>query len=285
MPDATIESFTAGDGYVWRYRRYEPTSPPRATIVSIHGIQSHGGWYEYSSQKLCAAGFRVCYLDRRGSGLNEVARGDTPTFGRLLDDLAEFLQSPIATAPVILQAVSWGGKLAVALQRKYPRLVSGLVLLCPGLFPKVGVPLATRLRMLCTRLVSPAHLFPIPLNDPELFTSVQSWRDFIRHDNLALHQATARFLVENVRLDLYLRRAAKFVLVPTLLLLAGQDRIIRNDLTHRYFHRFSTNDKNVITYAQAHHTLEFEPDPDRHLAEVINWMNRHCRGLSSRAAP
>jgi spermidine synthase len=33
----------------------------------------------------------VFFLDRRGSGLNKPARGDTPTFRRLIDDLGEFL--------------------------------------------------------------------------------------------------------------------------------------------------------------------------------------------------
>ena len=93
--------------------------------------------------KKCApAGFRVCYHDRRGSGLNDLARGDAPSFGRLLDDLAEFLRSPLATAPIFLHAVSWGGKLAVALQRRRPQLVSGLVLLCPVFFARVSVPIS-----------------------------------------------------------------------------------------------------------------------------------------------
>ena len=70
---------------------------------------------------------------------------------------------------------------------------------------------------------------PLPLNDPDLFTASPRWRDFIRNDRLALHQATARLLVESVRLDRYVRRAARHVTIPTLLLLAGQDRIIRND--------------------------------------------------------
>ncbi|HYV34666.1 MAG TPA: alpha/beta hydrolase, partial [Gemmataceae bacterium] len=91
---ATIDTFVTD---AWRFRRYEPPGEPRGIIVCLHGIQSHGGWYEYSSKKLCAAGFRVYYLDRRGSGLNEKARGDSPSFGRLLEDVADFLRSPVVT--------------------------------------------------------------------------------------------------------------------------------------------------------------------------------------------
>ena len=87
----TVETFTAGDGYVWRYRRYLAAAP-RAHVVCVHGIQSHGGWYEYSCTRLRQAGFAVDFLDRRGSGMNDKDRGDAPGFRRLLDDLAEYLK-------------------------------------------------------------------------------------------------------------------------------------------------------------------------------------------------
>src|SRR5438132_8640190 len=129
----SIAEHTAGDGYRWKYRRYAPDGPPRAHVVFVHGIQSHGGWYEYSCERLRQAGFLVSFLDRRGSGLNEQDRGDAPGFRRLLDDVAEFLYLPHATTvPLFLGGISWGGKLAVALQRRSPGLVNGLLLLCPG---------------------------------------------------------------------------------------------------------------------------------------------------------
>ena len=71
MAEPTLHAFTANDGYVWRYRRYEPAGPPRAEVVALHGIQSHGGWYEQSCAQLAAEGYAVSFLDRRGCGLHE----------------------------------------------------------------------------------------------------------------------------------------------------------------------------------------------------------------------
>src|SRR5947208_9763011 len=104
----TIQEHAAGDGYRWHYRQYLPDGPPRAHVVCIHGIQSHGGWYEHSCERLRGAGFAVSFIDRRGSGLNEADRGDAPGFRRLLDDLAEFLLQPLPGAPpLFLMAISW----------------------------------------------------------------------------------------------------------------------------------------------------------------------------------
>src|SRR4051794_22879659 len=115
---------TASDGYRWHYRHY-PADKPLGRVVYLHGIQSHGGWYEGSCSHLARAGFDVYFLDRRGSGLNEQARGDTPSFRRLIDDPAEFLRwlkKEKPAAKTILLAVSWGGKLAAVLQRRHPGL-------------------------------------------------------------------------------------------------------------------------------------------------------------------
>src|SRR5216683_2185191 len=111
-----IEEFRASDGYAFRYRRFVPTERIKGQLVCVHGIQSHGGWYEYSCGQLCQAGFSVCFLDRRGAGLNSEARGDAPSFRRLVDDLAEFIKtekdriSAASSSPLFLVAISWGGK-------------------------------------------------------------------------------------------------------------------------------------------------------------------------------
>src|SRR5690349_15354918 len=90
--DGSVQTFPASDGYVWHYRAYPAAGVVRGHVVYLHGIQSHGGWYTASARHLAGAGFAVSLLDRRGSGLNDAARGDTPSYRRLLDDIAEFVQ-------------------------------------------------------------------------------------------------------------------------------------------------------------------------------------------------
>jgi alpha-beta hydrolase superfamily lysophospholipase len=283
-PVCTIAEHTASDGYRWRYRRYLPAAPARAEVVCLHGIQSHGGWYEYSCNTLRAAGYAVSFLDRRGSGLNEQDRGDARGgFRRLLDDIAEYLThlrgSPPRgegnrRSPVFLVAISWGGRLGAALQWRHSGLVNGLALLCPGFFPQVRSGLRAAVGVAWSRLVAPRRLFPIPLSDPALFTASERWQQFIRDDPLALHQATARLLFTNNRLSRYLWLVPRRVRVPVLLLLAEKDRIINNARTRRYVDCFASTDKQVIEYPEAHHTLEFEPAPDRYLGDLVGWLDR-----------
>jgi alpha-beta hydrolase superfamily lysophospholipase len=209
-------------------------------------------------------------MERRGSGLCTADRGDTPSFRQLLDDIAGLMKEH--PPPRFLVGISWGGKLAVALQRRHPGLTDGLVLIAPGLCSIILHSLRQRLRIAASRFVSPRRPFPIPLNDPELFTANPERQRFLREDRLGLHKATARLLFENARMDIYLRFAPRHITMPVLLLLAGQDRIIDNAATRRYLDRFATKDKTVREYPGAHHTLEFEPGGPPFLLDLLTWI-------------
>jgi alpha-beta hydrolase superfamily lysophospholipase len=265
-----VGTFAASDGYPLHFHHYPAQGTARGELVCIHGIQSHGGWYDASCAYLAAQGWDVTFLDRRGSGLNDQMRGDTPSWRRLVADVAEFVRSR-PQKPFLL-AISWGGKIALTLERLYPNSTRGLVLVAPGLCPKVKPPLGQRLGIAWARLTSPATLFAVPLDDPELFTATPRWQAFIRNDPLSLRNATARLLVSSVVLDVAAKRSCADVRVPVLLLLAGQDRIIDNGKTKAYCARLASPDRTVIEYPQAHHTLEFEPDPTPFFADVAAWL-------------
>ncbi len=105
-----IRTYEAADGYRLHYRHWQPAGRTRGRVVYLHGIQSHGGWYERSSRRLCEGGFEVLFPDRRGSGLNEQERGHAPSAELLLDDvcrLVEPLRAAEPPVPILLLAVSW----------------------------------------------------------------------------------------------------------------------------------------------------------------------------------
>jgi len=270
-----IHTFRATDGYCFYYRRFAPTGMPRARLVFLHGVRSHGGWYVRSSAAFAEAGFDVFFLDRRGAGINTAYRGDAPSFRRLIDDVAEFVQTlrtERAWLPVFVCGISWGGKLAVGLPYRKPGLVDGLVLLCPGLVPRVAPPLPRRLRIALASRLRPDNLFPVPLNEPELFTASAEWQKFIDADPYGLRRATARFLFNSFALDIYLKRAAKHATMPTFLALAEHDRIIDNARTRALVARFP-GQTTVTEYAEAHHTLEFEPPSHPWITDTARWVS------------
>lgn len=270
-----VRVFPASDGYRFYAHVTTPTNPV-GRVVLLHGIRSHAGWYSRSIAAFAAAGYEVHFLDRRGSGLNTARRGDTPNFRRLLQDVTEYLlhvRESGSFLPLFLGGISWGGKLALGVPAEKPGLVNGVMLLCPGLVAKVRPPFPARLRIALARFLNPTKLFPIPLNEPDLFTADADWQRFIASDRHGLTAATARFLFESVRFDLHLKRAVKQVRTPVLLMLAGKDRILDNPGTRKYLTRLrNAKSVTVIDYPHAEHTLEFEPVD--FVGEVLRWMGR-----------
>jgi acylglycerol lipase len=290
LTEARAETQVASDGYALHVAVWPVSGTLRGRVVVIHGVQSHGGWYQRLGRTLAEAGYEAQFPDRRGSGANRADRGHAPTARRLIADLAERLrtlrdQEP--EVPMALAGISWGGKLAAITAADHPELVDALALICPGLQPRVGVTLAERLRIAWAYVFNRYKTFPIPLSDPELFTANPEGQAFIAADRLGLHAGTAGLLAVSTFIDLRLRRAARRVRQPVLLMLAGQDRIVDNVKTRAAVESFATTDRTVIEYPEAHHTLEFEPDPSRYARDLIDWIARKTanRPAAPRVAP
>jgi alpha-beta hydrolase superfamily lysophospholipase len=114
---------------------------------------------------------------------------------------------------------------------------------------------------------------PIPLDDPALFTDVAEYQNFLRNDPLTLRRARVRFLRISLDLDEELGRSTGQIRCPTLLMLAGRDRIVDNEATRRFVQRFGDDRKTVIEYPTARHTLEFEPDRSRVFEDLRAWFD------------
>jgi alpha-beta hydrolase superfamily lysophospholipase len=124
-----IEFYTACDGRRLALRAWSAAGTPKARIVFLHGITSHGGWYGQCAEFLAARGIEVKFLDRRGSGLNGDDMGDIENWETWLSDVIPFAN---AAPPTVLCGISWGGKLAAAVARRYPGRVWGFGRVLPG---------------------------------------------------------------------------------------------------------------------------------------------------------
>jgi alpha-beta hydrolase superfamily lysophospholipase len=268
-----ITFYEAADGRRLALRFWEANPTPKAQVVFLHGITSHGGWYDRSCAHLASAGFGVHFLDRRGSGLNVDAPGDIESWNAWVDDVAAYLGRLRGEQPLVLCGISWGGKLAAAVARRHPGLIQALGLICPGLYSphEPGILKRVALATLVSQRRQQRRV-RIPLERPELFTDSPKWRDFIGHDPLTLRKVTWRFAREDRKLTTYARQAASYLHMPVLLMLAGRDRIVDNRRTRAFLSRTGARTRTLIEYPNAAHTLEFESDPEPYFADLEQWI-------------
>jgi acylglycerol lipase len=269
-------TYNAADGTDLPLRVWRPDRP-RAAVVYLHGIQSHGGWYEASSRRLAEAGAAVYQIERRGSGRDQGhERGHVTQAEVWLDDVTfatDLARCETGLPTVHLLGVSWGGKLAVAAAGRRPDLYASVMLAAPGILPRIGISVATKVRIALAILIGRGlWRYPVPLADPHLFTENPERLRYVAEDLLSLREVTARFLYESRRLDRMALAAARRLRLPVFLALAETDRIIDNARTRALVEAMPSPRRRIATYPGSHHTLEFDPDPEPYLADLVRWI-------------
>lgn len=266
-----IGDYLALDGAKLRYRRWSDGNATDA-VIYLHGIESHSEWFTECAEEIARNSAVAVYaLDRRGSGMNEDSRGHCRNFLQLVEDVLQFVHLIGGShARFHLVALSWGAKLAVAFDMLHPKTVGTLTLIAPGLFPRVMPQVRERISIALDALFRPRSLHPIPITD-EMFTSDPDHLAYIAADPLRLRKVTARFYLETVRLDRFLRRKAYQWSAPTQVLLAEHDAIVDNRLVRRMFEALKVEPKKITIYEGCNHSLQFEK-PVEVANEIAGWI-------------
>jgi alpha-beta hydrolase superfamily lysophospholipase len=278
LNDGSAEScfLQASDGEKLHYLRWSSVqAEPWAVVIFLHGIASHAGWFGETAADLMEQGVAVYGLDRRGSGLSGGRRGHLSRFRRALDDVDELIEAvgpEQEGTPVFVAASSWAAKLAVVYASSRPAALSGLMLLGPGLLPRVNLSPARRVAVAVGNIVAPTARIAIPLT-PELYTTTPHYLEFIRSDPLRLLTATARFFWETRRLDRRRRRASANLHLPLLVLQGDADTMMDVPKTRAWFSRLGIEDKTYTAYPGAGHTLDFEPQRAQYVADMLAWLS------------
>jgi alpha-beta hydrolase superfamily lysophospholipase len=228
VQDSTLSTYTASDGdnlAVLDWHVAEGVRP-RGTILLVHGLGEHAGRHDGLARVLNDWGFLVRGYDQYGHGQSGGVRGALPQSHRLLDDLADLVESTRnrnPELPLLLLGHSLGGLVAAGFVARGILPVDGLVLSSPALAPRLNA-LQKLLLAILPRLV-PNFTVANGLDPDDLSHDpgvVQAYRrDPLVHDRVS--GRLARFIADEAAL---VRSSAARWLVPTLLLYAGDDRIV-----------------------------------------------------------
>lgn len=219
-------SLSTPDGETLALRRLPAPGEPRAVVVVVHGLGEHAGRYHALAEDLHEWGFAVWAHDHHGHGESTGARGGLPSELRLVDDLALVIDDARREnpgLPLVVLGHSLGGLVAASLVARGVRPVDGLVLSSPGLDP--GLSGFQKALLAVLPRIAPNLRVGNGLDDNYLSHDpavVQAYRDDpLTHDRVG--SRLARFLAyEGASVQ---QHAANWP-VPTLLLYAGDDRLV-----------------------------------------------------------
>jgi len=226
--ESTLSTFTASDGDNLAVQDwYLPEgTPQRGAILVVHGLGEHAGRYDPLARVLNSWGWSVRSYDQYGHGESDGVRGGLPHPNRLLDDLADLVESTRVRnpgVPLVVIGHSLGGLVAASFVARTLHAIDGLVLSSPALAMRLNP--VQRVLMAVVPRIAPNLTVGNGL-DPRFLSHdrrvVQAYMNDPRvHDRIS--GRLARFMEEEGAL---VRSRAPSWNVPTLLMFAGDDRLV-----------------------------------------------------------
>ncbi len=283
---STLSTFTASDGDNLAVQDWplQDDIPLRGVVVLVHGLGEHAGRYERLASWLTEGGFAVRGYDQYGHGESGGMPGDLPTTDRLVDDLAEIVESTRlrtpAGVPLLLLGHSMGGAVAASYVLRDPRFVDGLVLSSPAFATRMSPLQRLLLRVLpqvAPRLRVGNGLDPRWLSQDHAV--VRAYRNDPRvHDRIS--PRLARFITDaGPRIVAHAHEWS----VPTLLLYGGADRLVDPDGSHAFA---SAAPDTVVTsccFDALYHEVFNELQNQRVYDCLDRWLDDQFPGQDSQA--
>jgi len=272
-PDHEITLHRAG--FNLHVEHYRAKGQPRLSLVMVHGYSAHCGLYRHVGAYFASAGIAVTQFDARGHGKSSGRRGHIEDFGEYVDDLAaviDWARGQDAGLPWALLGHSMGSavSLAYVLDKTRTEIPSRTALAAPWLKLKMKVSAPKRMAANVAARVMPNFTMPNGLSAENVSRNPLVLGGFDK-DPLVHHVATAGWFMATLRAQASIRLHVKDLRGPTLLLIAGGDRIVDNEATLA-FAREAGSRVEVHAYPELFHEIFLEPEAENVLADISTWL-------------
>ncbi len=272
FPRSSLSALQGEAGQLAVYDWAMPAAKPLGTVLLVHGLGEHAGRYGELAAHLHQWGFAVRAYDQQGHGRSDGARGDLLRPGSLQADLCRVIddtrqQPSLMGSPLILLGHSMGGLVVARTLAEQLRPVDAAVLSSPalGAFPTLfqKMLLATLPRVVPHLRVDNGLKTELVARDPDVVKAYQA--DPMVHRRIST--GLAAWILNNGTQTL--EDAAQWS-VPTLLLYAGQDKLVNAQASAD----FAQAAPLAVVQAQCFEGMYHEIFNDLYRAQVFTALKR-----------
>jgi lysophospholipase len=252
-----------------------PVGATRLVLVTVHGFGAHCALYRHVAGALRARGIAVTQFDCRGHGRSDGRRGHVDSFDDYHTDLSLVIRRARELSPGVpwaLMGHSLGGTIALdhVLRRQSQPQAARLVAAAPWLELKMKVRMPTRAAAEVFARLKPTLTMGNGIKGEDVSRNPEVVANFFR-DPLVHHVASAGWFAGVLRAQAALRAVAAQLQVPTLVLVAGQDRIVSSEAT-LVFAQAAGGMAEIRLYQSLYHELFLEPEREQVVSDIANWL-------------
>jgi alpha-beta hydrolase superfamily lysophospholipase len=248
------------------YRAWLPEKAYTKAIILFHRGHEHSGRLLGLAEQLGLDNFAIFAWDARGNGQSPGPRDWAENFSAYVRDadcfvrfIAEEYQVPISNMAVIANSV--GGVIASAWVHDYAPRIRALILAAPAFRIKLYVPFAVPLLRIALKLGFMKYVQSYVKS--RVLTHDRQEQESFNADPMISHS-----IATNILLDVYdtatrIVKDARAIRTPTLLLVAGSDWVVKNNVQLRFFRNLGSVTKEIECYPDFYHAIFHEKEKDR----------------------
>jgi alpha-beta hydrolase superfamily lysophospholipase len=242
-------------------------------VLVVHGIASHMGWYHGLAEALQAEGVTVYMPDRRGVALSGGIPGHTNQWKTLEADLfriAEEIEHRHLGRPMHAIGISLGGVITLACSILHPGLFRSQILLSPALAALIRFPLLRRMEIFWRALSAPKKLYDLPFGVKDL-TDNLDWQTALFEESKR-NRVSARFLLETLRMQRFVRKQIKYVEAPILALFGERDLVVDNQASIDILAAAGSSCVRVEVFESMSHIIAASVPKQELIGRLLSWL-------------
>ncbi len=276
--DSTSQTceFETWDGLRLFHRTWLPsTKPTRKSVVLFHGGHEHSGRFHELVERLGRGETTYFAWDARGHGRSQGPRGYARSLHDVTHDVDVFLQHlskshNLSLPDTVFLGHSVGSLTVIAYVREYQPQIRGMILGSPALHVRTYVPLDRLFLHLLIRLkpegkINSYVISSMLTHDPEEIASRN-------RDTLIARSIGATMLLSVLEEGQRLIQDAPEIRVPTLVLSAARDWVVRLSAERRFFNRLGATKKEMIVYPGFFHEVFHEKERQQPIAKAREFI-------------
>jgi len=258
------------------HRRHWLGARDDRVLAIVHGLAEHSARYDHVGRYFAERGFAVHAFDQRGHGLSGGPRVFAPSLDALLDDIEAFLdllRTEHPGRPIVLMGHSMGGlEVASLLVMRSPAIeaavLSGPALRLGDSAGPVRLALGRALARVAPKLQIPSGLPPEAISrDPRVVADYQA--DPLVPATISVGLASV--LTASIR---GLEERGADVGVPLMIVHGEADSLCPVDGSRAFYAGVTTPGSELKIYPELYHEVFNEPERDRVLADVAEWLDK-----------
>ncbi|MFH1283343.1 MAG: bifunctional alpha/beta hydrolase/class I SAM-dependent methyltransferase [bacterium] len=257
------EFMTNWDGTQLFYRSWVPKIQTDKAVILFHRGHEHSGRLLELVEKLALKDFAIFAWDSRGNGKSPGPRDYAEHFSIYAKDANTFVnyisrkfKIPINNMVVIANSV--GGVIVSAWVHDYAPPIKALILAAPAFRIKLYVPFAIPLLRIGLKFGLIKYVTSYVKS--KVLTHDKEEQDKFNNDPMITKSISTNILIDCFDISKRIIADAGAIRIPTLILAAGSDWVVRLSAQKKFFNRLSSKIKEWEFYPKFYHAIFHEKE-------------------------